>query len=68
MTKKDLCDIEKTNKWISYYESLGYTVLGLNLEKNTNLNNLINLTNDSTILGVYLLKSIIMPPIYILFL
>ena len=45
MTKIDLCDMEETNKWIKYYESLGYTVIGLNLEKNTNLNNLINLTN-----------------------
>ena len=46
MTKTDLCDMEETNKWIKYYESLGYTVLGLNLEKNTSLNNLINLTNN----------------------
>lgn len=45
MTKIDLCDMNETNKWIKYYESLGYNVLGLNLEKNTNLNNLINLTN-----------------------
>ena len=45
MTKIDLCDMEETNKWIKHYESLGYTVIGLNLEKNTSLNNLINLTN-----------------------
>ena len=45
ITKIDLCDMEETNKWIKYYESLGYTVIGLNLEKNTSLNNLINLTN-----------------------
>ena len=45
MTKIDLCDVDETNKWIKYYESLGYTVIGLNLEKNTSLNNLINLTN-----------------------
>ncbi|MBQ9072375.1 MAG: ribosome biogenesis GTPase YlqF [Bacilli bacterium] len=45
MTKIDLCDMDETKKWIKYYESLGYTVIGLNLEKNTNLNNLINLTN-----------------------
>ena len=45
MTKIDLCDMDETNKWIKYYESLGYTVIGLNLEKNTSLNNLINLTN-----------------------
>ena len=46
MTKIDLCDLNETNKWIKYYESLGYNVLGLNLEKNTSLNNLINLTNS----------------------
>ena len=46
MTKIDLCDVDETNKWIKYYESLGYTVIGLNLEKNTSLNNLINLTNE----------------------
>ena len=45
MTKIDLCDMEETNKWIKHYESLGYTVIGLNLEKNISLNNLINLTN-----------------------
>ena len=46
MTKIDLCDMEETKKWIKYYENLGYKILGLNLEKNTNLNNLINLTNE----------------------
>ena len=46
MTKIDLCDMNETNKWIKYYESLGYKLVGLNLEKNTSLNNLINLTND----------------------
>ena len=46
MTKIDLCDMDETNKWIKHYESLGYTVIGLNLEKNTSLNNLINLTNN----------------------
>lgn len=46
MTKTDLCDMEETKKWIKHYENLGYKVLGVNLEKNTNLNNLINLTNE----------------------
>ena len=46
MTKIDLCDVEETKKWIKHYENLGYKVLGVNLEKNTNLNNLINLTNE----------------------
>ena len=46
MTKIDLCDMEETKKWIKHYEELGYKVIGLNLEKNTSLNNLINLTNS----------------------
>ena len=46
MTKIDLCDMEETKKWIKHYEELGYKVLGLNLEKNTSLNNLISLTNS----------------------
>ena len=44
MTKFDLCDVNETNKWVKYYENLGYNVLCLNLEKNTNLNNLVALT------------------------
>jgi len=46
MTKIDLCDMDETKKWIKHYEKLGYKVLGVNLEKNTNLNNLITLTNE----------------------
>ena len=47
MTKIDLCDTVETNKWIKYYEEKGYKVIGLNLEKNNNLNNLINMTLDT---------------------
>ena len=32
LTKVDLCDMDETNKWIKYYEGLGYKVIGLNLE------------------------------------
>ncbi|MDO4962498.1 MAG: ribosome biogenesis GTPase YlqF [bacterium] len=46
MTKYDLCDINETNKWVKYYEKLGYKVICLNLNNNTNLNNLINITNS----------------------
>ena len=46
MTKIDLCDMDETNKWIKYYEGLGYKVIGLNLESNNKLDNLINMTND----------------------
>jgi ribosome biogenesis GTPase A len=45
MTKVDLCDLDETNKWIKHYEKLGYIVISLNLEKNTNLNNIINMTS-----------------------
>ena len=45
MTKIDLCDMDETNKWVDYYKEKGYNVIGLNLEKNTSLNSLINLTN-----------------------
>jgi len=46
MTKKDLCDIKVTNKWKKYYEDLGYKVIILDLKQNSNINDLVNLTND----------------------
>ena len=46
MTKSDLCDTDKTNKFIKYYESLGYKVLLLDLQGCKNLNNLISLTKE----------------------
>ena len=46
MTKYDLCDKDETLKWIKYYESLGYRVFTVNLEGNSSLNGLINLTED----------------------
>ena len=46
MTKIDLCDKVETDKWIKYYENLGYKVIGLNLESNNKLDNLIKMTND----------------------
>ena len=36
MTKTDLCDIDKTNKWIKYYEENGYTVIPMDLVNNVN--------------------------------
>ena len=32
-TKMDLCDSIETNKWIEYYESKGYNVLGFDLNR-----------------------------------
>lgn len=36
MTKIDLCDIEKTNKWIKYYEDKGCIVIPMDLINNPN--------------------------------
>jgi ribosome biogenesis GTPase A len=38
MTKIVLCDVSETKKWIKYYESLGYTVIGVDLLNNKNIN------------------------------
>jgi ribosome biogenesis GTPase A len=38
MTKIDLCDMLETKKWITYYENLGYTVIGVDLLNNKNIN------------------------------
>ncbi len=46
MTKMDLCDKEETKKWITYYEEKGYQVYTTKLEKETNLNGLIKLTEE----------------------
>ena len=46
MTKIDLCDKDETNKWMNYYENLGYKVIGVNLESNSKLDNIINITNE----------------------
>ena len=44
MTKYDLCDKEETNKFIKYYESLGYYVLKYDLNITTNFNDLFDLS------------------------
>lgn len=36
MTKSDLCDLEKTNKWKKYYEDKGYIVILMDLINNPN--------------------------------
>ena len=37
MTKVDLCDINKTNKWVKYYENMGYIVITIDLVNNPNM-------------------------------
>ena len=46
MTKYDLCDKEETDKFIKYYENLGYTVLKYDLTSNKNVNEIFELSNN----------------------
>ena len=46
MTKKDLCDIEETNKWVLEYEKLGYKTILVDLTNNEDYKKLIKLTNE----------------------
>ena len=45
MSKVDLCDLPKTQKWITYYENMGYTVIPLDLLNNPNLQKIFEETN-----------------------
>lgn len=44
MSKKDLCDLEVTKKWVSHYQNQGYQVLLLNLNNNDDYKQIISLT------------------------
>lgn len=46
MTKKDLCDIKETNKWIKYYKSLDYKVLCMDIEHEFNAKQIFNIINE----------------------
>ena len=46
MTKKDLCDLSKTNKWIKYYESLGYKVFLTDLISDKSVSELLKITDE----------------------
>ncbi len=46
MNKTDLCDLKETKKWQKYYENKGYNVLLTQLEGNTNLKPLLDLTEE----------------------
>ena len=48
MTKKDLCDINITNKWVKYYEDKGYHVLAVDLSTTNSLNEIVELTHTLT--------------------
>ena len=45
MTKSDLCDLNKTNQWIKYYEDMGYKVVLVDLINNKGLNKILDVTN-----------------------
>ncbi len=46
MTKKDLCDLNTTNKWVKFYEEKGYKVILLDLTNNDDYKKLIDITKD----------------------
>ena len=46
MTKMDLCDINKTNKHVKYYESLGYKVILVDLINNKNVDKILSTTKE----------------------
>ena len=48
MTKKDLCDLDVTNKWVKFYENQGYKVISMDLTNNQDYKKLINITHDLT--------------------
>ncbi len=46
MTKKDLCDLKATNKWVKYYEKLNYKVILLDTKNYKDINILVNETKE----------------------
>lgn len=46
MTKKDLCDIEETNKWIKRYKEIGYKVLLVDLTNNNDYKKIVEITKE----------------------
>ncbi|MBE6156840.1 MAG: ribosome biogenesis GTPase YlqF [Firmicutes bacterium] len=48
MTKKDLCDIDVTKKWIKYYEEQGYIVLLVDLKESQDYKKIIECTHNIT--------------------
>ena len=48
MTKRDLCDLNVTKKWKSYYENKGYHVLLIDLKNEHDYKSIIDLTHKIT--------------------
>lgn len=48
MSKKDLCDLKVTNKWVKYYEDKGYYVILTNLNENNSVQSIIDISQKIT--------------------
>ena len=48
MSKKDLCDLKVTNKWVKYYEEQGYYVILTNLNENNSVQSIIDISQKIT--------------------
>lgn len=48
MTKKDLCDLDMTKKWVKYYEEKGYVVLLVDLKNDQDYKKIIETTHRIT--------------------
>ena len=46
MTKIDLCDMTETKKWMIHYEGLGYSVIGVDLLNNRNIDALMQKSKE----------------------
>lgn len=46
MTKKDLCDLNVTNKWVKKYEEMGYIVLLVDLNNNKDYKKIVEVTKE----------------------
>ena len=46
MTKKDLCDLDTTNKWVKKYEDDGYRVILVDLNSNNDYKKIIEVTKE----------------------
>ena len=48
MTKKDLCNMDITNKWLKYYEDKGYNTIAVNLKDDKDYKKVVDLTHKLT--------------------
>ena len=46
MTKKDLCDLNVTSKWVKKYEEMGYVVLLVDLNNNKDYKKIVEVTKE----------------------